>query len=232
MILTIARLTIARLRRGRALWAAIAIALLPAAAAVVLSRHAQTNDDRAEMITALYVPQLLVLSVLPALFVASSIGEEIEDRTITYLWSRPLPRWHVIAGKLVALAPVSIAISVVGWLLAVKIGSDWTAPPWTIVGIGSAALAISLVAAGIATLAPRHGMALTIVYMLLFDLPVGEIPASLQVLSVTHQARQIAGIASHGLHPVASRVTPAITMAILAGIWLAVGLWKIRRTEA
>jgi ABC-2 type transport system permease protein len=232
MILTIARLTLARLRRGRAVWAACAIALLPAAAAVVLRSRVQTIEDRAEMITALYVPQLLVLAVLPALFVASSIGEEIEDRTITYLWSRPLPRWHVIVGKLVALAPVAVAISVAGWMLAVKIGSDWTAPAWTVVGIGSAALAISLVSAGIGTLAPRHGMALTIVYMLLFDLPVGEIPASLQVLSVTHQARQLAGIASHGLHPVLSRTAPAITMAVLAGIWLAAGLWRVRRLEA
>lgn len=232
MIVPIAQLTLKRLVRGRALWAALAIALLPAAAAVVLGRQVHSADDRAEMITALYVPQLLVLSVLPALFVASSIGEEIEERTITYLWSRPLPRWHVIAGKLVALAPVSVAITLAGWLLAVKIGSDWVAPGWTIVGLGAAALAISMVSAGIATLAPKHGMALTIIYMLLFDLPIGEIPASLQVLSVTHQARQIAGIASHGVHPVLSRTTPAITMAVLAGIWLAIGLWKIRRTEA
>ncbi len=232
MIGTIAQLTLKRLLRGRAVWASLAIALLPAAAAIVLRQHVESAADRAEMITALYVPQLLVLSVLPALFVASSIGEEIEERTITYLWSRPLPRWHVIAGKLVALAPVTVAITLAGWLLAVKIGSSSTAPGSTIIGLGAAAVAISLVAAGIATLAPKHGMALTIIYMLLFDLPIGEIPASLQVLSVTHQARQIAGIASHGLHPVASRVTPAITMAVLAGIWLAVGLWKIRRTEA
>ena len=75
-------------------------------------------------------------------------------------------------------------------------------------------------------------MALTIIYMLLFDVPVGEIPASLQVLSVTHQARLLAGIGPHGVHATADRLAPAITMAVLAGVWLAIGLWKIRRTEA
>jgi ABC-2 type transport system permease protein len=175
---------------------------------------------------------MFVLAVVPALFVASSIGEEIEDRTITYLWSRPLPRWHVIAGKLVALAPLAIGVIVLGWLLAVEVAANAMAPTWTIIGIAAAALAVSFVAAGISTLAPKHGMALTIIYMLLFDVPVGEIPASLQVLSITHQARRLAGIAAHGVREMPDRITPAITMAILAGIWFAIGLWKISRTEA
>ena len=125
---------------------------------------------------------MFVLAVVPAMFVASSIGEEIEDRTITYLWSRPLPRWHVIAGKLVALAPVAIghlAPRLAG--RRCKVGTD---APSRRDGRSSASplprVAISMVAAGIATLAPKHGMALAIIYMLLFDVPVGEIPASLQ----------------------------------------------------
>jgi ABC-type transport system involved in multi-copper enzyme maturation permease subunit len=227
----IAQLTLARLRRGRALWAALIIALLPAAAAIVFRGQVHSERDRAEMISGLYVPQLLVLAVIPAMFVASSIGEEIEDRTITYLWSRPLARWHVIAGKLVALAPVAVAITVVGWLLAVQLGLGSVAPVRTLVGLGAAALAISMVSAGIATVAPKHGMALTIIYMLLFDLPIGEIPASLQILSVTHQARMIAGIRTLGVEP-GSPVGPAITMAVIGSIWLAVGLWRIRRLEA
>ena len=229
MIGTIASLTLARLRRGRIVWAALGIAMIPVAAAAVLRGH--FVHDPGSMIPSLYVPQLLVLAVLPALFVASSIGEEIEDRTITYLWSRPLPRWHVIAGKLVALAPVAIAISLTGWLLAVAIDTGGLAPTRTIIGLAAAALANSMIAAGIATIAPKHGMALTIVYMLLFDLPIGEIPASLQSLSVTHQARIIADIVVPGVAP-ESAVSSAITMAVLATIWLAVGLWRIRRLEA
>jgi ABC-type transport system involved in multi-copper enzyme maturation permease subunit len=231
MIRTIARLTLARLRRGRAVWAAFGIAMIPAMAAIVLRNQVRSEADRADMITALYVPQLLVLAVIPAMFIASSIGEEIEEKTITYLWSRPLARWHVIAGKLLALAPAAIAISLVGWLLAVQIGIDGLAPARTIIGLGAAALAISMVSAGISTLAPKHGMALTIIYMLLFDLPIGEIPASLQVLSVTHQARMIAGIRTLGVLP-GSPVMPAITMAVIGIVWLAIGLWRIRRLEA
>jgi ABC-2 type transport system permease protein len=232
MISTIARLTLKRLMRGQAVWVALAISILPVIVALVLRQAVHDPMERLTFTLDLYVVEMFVLAVVPALFVSSSIGEEIEDKTITYLWSRPLPRWHVIAGKLVALAPIAMAVTLVGWLLAIQVASDRLAPAWTIVGLAAAALAISMVAAGIATLAPKHGMALTIIYMLLFDVPIGEIPASLQVLSVTHQARLLAGISTHGVHDSVNRVAPAITMAVLAGIWLALGLWKIRRTEA
>jgi ABC-type transport system involved in multi-copper enzyme maturation permease subunit len=229
MIATIARLTLARVRRGRMVWAAVAIALMPVAAAIVF--RGRMGHGRDEIIGQLYIPQLLVLAVLPALFVASSIGEEIEDRTIAYLWSRPLARWHVIAGKLLALAPVSMVIALVGWLLAVQLGTDSLAPARTILGLAAVALASSIIAAGIATLAPKHGMALTIVYMLLFDLPVGEIPASLQGLSVTHQASILADVAMPGT-AAGSALGAAITMAVIAAVWLVIALWRVRRLEA
>jgi len=232
MISTIARLTLKRLIRGQAMWVALGIAILPVIVAIVLRQAVHDRVERLAFTLELYVVEMFVLSVVPALFVASSIGEEIEDKTITYLWSRPLSRWHVIAGKLLALAPIAMGVTLVGWLLSIQVASDALAPAWTIVGIAAAALAISMVAAGIATLAPKHGMALTIIYMLLFDVPIGEIPASLQVLSITHQARLLAGISAHGVYDMTDRIAPAITMAVLAGVWLALGLWKIRRTEA
>ena len=232
MIATIARLTLKRLFRGQAMWVALGIALLPVIVAAVLRESVHDPMARLTFTLDLYVVEMFVLAVVPAMFVASSIGEDIEDRTITYLWSRPLPRWHVIAGKLVALAPVAVIVTLLGWLAAMQVGTDTLAPTWTLIGIAAAALAISMVAAGIATLAPKHGMALTIIYMLLFDVPVGEIPASLQTLSITHQARGLAGIAMHGVHTVPDRLTPAITMTVIALVWLAVGMWKIRRTEA
>jgi len=229
---TIARLTLKRLLRGQVLWVALGIALLPVVVAAVLRQSVHDPMERATFALDLYVVEMFVLSVVPAMFVASSIGEEIEDRTITYLWSRPLPRWHVTAGKLLALAPVAMVITLLGWLAAMKVGTEAVAPRWTLVGIAAGALAISMVAAGIATLAPKHGMALTIIYFLLFDVPIGEIPASLQTLSITHQARGLAGIAMHGVRSVPDRLTPAITMAVIALVWFAIGLWKIRRTEA
>lgn len=231
MIGTIARVTLKRISRGQAVWVALGIAVIPVIVAIVLHQAVTNPTDRLTFTLDLYVVEMFVLAIVPSLFVASSIGEEIEDRTITYLWSRPLPRWHVIAGKLLALAPIAAALVIVGWLLAMQVAYDHLPPVWTTVALAIAAIAVSFVAAGISTLAPKHGMALTIIYMLLFDLPIGEIPASLQILSISHQARLLAGIQMHGVRPT-DRVAPGITIAVLAAAWLAVGLWKIRRTEA
>ena len=232
MIATIARLTLKRLFRGQAMWVALGIALLPVIVAAVLRESVHDPMARLTFTLDLYVVEMFVLAVVPAMFVASSIGEDIEDRTITYLWSRPLPRWHVLVGKTIALAPVAIAVTLAGWMLAVQVVTDARAPGWTLVALAGCALAVSMLAAGIATLAPRHGMALTIIYMLLFDLPIGEIPASLQALSITHNARLVAGIAAHGVHDVPDHLTPAITMAVIAGVWFTAGLVRIRRLES
>ena len=143
----------------------------------------------------------------------------------------PWLQFFTIGRPIAGIICLILQISLVGWILAVAIDTGGLAPARTILGLGAAALANSLIAAGIATVAPRHGMALTIIYMLLFDLPIGEIPASLQVLSVTHQARIIADIVVPGVAP-ESPVTGAITMAVIAPVWLAIGLWRLRRLEA
>ena len=49
-------------------------------------------------------------------------------------------------------------------------------------------------------------------------------PASLNHISITKQIRSIAHSEAY--------VQPAITMSVLAGIWLAIALWRIRRLES
>ena len=106
------------------------------------------------------------------------------------------------------------------------------APESTIMKIGLVfgklsfmATATSFVAAGIATVMPRHGMAMTIGYMLV-DLFIGAMPFSLAELSITHQTGVLAQLG--GPSPVA---TPLVAMAAVAGTWAAIGLVRIRRFE-
>ena len=98
---TMASLTLRRLTRGRALGVSLVIAALPVAYAAAMRAVGQTGIGQE-----LFAFEVLVLAVLAPMLVGSSIGEEIEDRTTTYLWSRPVPRWAILAGKLAALAPV------------------------------------------------------------------------------------------------------------------------------
>lgn len=217
----LAGVTLRRLSRSRAVWVASVLAVLPILyASAVRARHALVHEE-------LFVFVELVLAVLVPMLLASSIGEEIEDRTLTYLWSRPVPRWTVLAGKLCALAPVALGFALASWGGAVSTATDAMPAGRTVLALAAGSLAISAVATGLAMLSPRHGMALSIVYMLA-DTFLGALPASLAKLSITYQTRAVSGLYSSydalggGL----------VALAALSAVWMVVAVWRIRRLEA
>jgi ABC-type transport system involved in multi-copper enzyme maturation permease subunit len=221
-VLTLAGVTLTRLGRGKALWIGLAIAALPVIMATVLhGLHSSPHPNDA------FTFSLLVLGLLPAMFVGASIGEELENRTSTYLWSRPIARWAVLAGKLCALTPIVIALIAGGWYAAIRIWAESAPSLTSCLALGAGCIAGSLVAAGVATVVPKHGMALTIGYMLV-DAFIGEMPFSLAELSVTHQTRALANLFG-GQSAIA---TPLVALAVVSGVWAAIGVLRIRRLES
>jgi ABC-type transport system involved in multi-copper enzyme maturation permease subunit len=216
VLLTLVTVTWRRFVRGKALWVAVVIGAFPVLMGAV------TRDWEAAAAV-----EMFVMCLLPPVFVASAVAEEIEERTSTYLWSRPLPRWTLLVGKLLALAPIAALLIVLSWLAAVQVASDGSPTSRTILAFATGGLAISAMSSGIGTLFPKRGMALSISYFILIDLPVGAIPASVQSISVTRQVRRIAEL--HGPHSIGG---PLLTMAVLSLIWLAFGLWRLRRLES
>lgn len=218
-VLVLARLTLMRAMRGRAVWVSAAIAAFPILFAMV------ARDRAADLADQVLVFEQFLLAIVPAMFVASSIGEEIEDRTTTYLWSRPLPRGAVLAGKLLALVPLVLVLCLGSWIGALAAGGG-TMTARSVVGLATGATAISVIAAGLALLVPRQGMALTIGYFLFFDLPIGYLPASLRALSVSFHTRVLCG-----LEPAAA-MTSLGELAAIVGIWGGIAIWRLRRLEA
>ena len=217
VVRTLVMVTWRRLFRGRALWVSALIASLPVIFTALLQGHGH-NMEPIELVST------LVMVLLPPMFVASSLGEEIEDRTTTYLWSRPIGRWTIVVSKLLALAPIAIALVVGGGFVAIQIETGAPPTPAWIIATTTGTFAIATMAAGIATLVPKYGMALSIVYLVVIDLIVGAMPASLNHISITKQIRSIAHSEAY--------TQPAITMCVLTGIWLAIALWRIRRLES
>jgi ABC-type transport system involved in multi-copper enzyme maturation permease subunit len=218
---TLVGVTLKRLGRGKALWIGVVIAALPLVFATILRAFHAASPARVFLILR------LLLTLLPAMFIGASIGDEIEGRTNTYLWSRPIARWAVLAGKLCALTPIVIVLIVGGWYAAIQAAGDAGPSAISCVALAAGCVATSLTAAGITTVVPRYGMALSIGYMLV-DNVIGALPFSLQELSITYQANQLANLG--GAPPAIA--TPLIAMAVLAGLWGAVGFVRIRRLEA
>ncbi|HEY6173254.1 MAG TPA: ABC transporter permease subunit [Kofleriaceae bacterium] len=217
---TLAGVTLTRLGRGKALWLCALIAALPIGfGAIMHARHVAPfyND--------LFVLWRLILALLSAMLVASSIGEDIEDRTGTYLWSRPIARWAVLVGKLCALTPIVVVLVVASWFATIEVWTAGAPTAISCVGLAAGSVTACMVAAGIATVVPKHAMALTIGYMLV-DNFVSAWPFSLRELMLAHQTTALAGIADD-----AAIVTPVIALAAIAGAWAAIGLVRIRRLE-
>jgi hypothetical protein len=217
-ILAIARLTAWRFVHGRMPWVGLVVAALPVAFAAALRGHASYATRSFEI-------EELLLVVLPAIAVAASITSDLDDRAVTYLWSRPLARWTLMVGKLVVLAPFVVALVVASWIAATAIGAGELASGATIGALAAGALGATMISAGLAIVAPRYGMVLAIVYMLC-DSVVGEIPAHVQLVSITHDVAELAGVTGSS-PPVA-----AIGLVVVSTAWLAHGLRKIGRLEA
>lgn len=226
--LSIAFVTWLRILRRRALWVSMLIAALPVLYAGAMSSLIRSGVRSEAIGVDLFAIELLVLALLAPMFVATAIGEEVEDRTTTYLWSRPIARWSVLAGKLLTLVPLIIVLVAASWSLAGWIAWDMLPPARTYIALSVCALSMSLVATGIGTLAPKHGMALTIVYLLFFDFPLGVLPQTLREMSVGHQIRTLSGLYPDETGPLSA----VIGLVAISLLWTVVAALRVRRLEA
>jgi ABC-type transport system involved in multi-copper enzyme maturation permease subunit len=223
----IARVTMKRTLRGVALWVVLAMSLLPE-----LYGLAALQDHDLQ-----HWPDVMMIwgylnVLIPPVLLAGMIGEEIEERTIAYLWSRPLPRWSVIAGKLVALVPVLWLILAVAMVIPfyTAVGPEAADHPDLLVHsllavvLGTSAAAATTV--GLATLAPRFGMVLALGYLHLVDGTLALLDTSISRLSVLHNSLNLAG--TIGTEPDYASIGWLIG---LMAVWMTVTAWRIRRIE-
>ncbi|HEY4242618.1 MAG TPA: hypothetical protein VGM88_22525 [Kofleriaceae bacterium] len=218
---SLAQVTWTRVLRGRALWVAIGIGVLPLLVAVFLSVMPR-GTTRTEVLFAVIS---LLIAILPAMFVGASLADELEAKTAAYLWSRPIPRWAVLAGKLLALAPLAAGIVLVAWLASTELTSNHPPSAASCVAVVVGTLSSSVIASAIAAWWPSHGMSVTIAYMIFVDLSIGAMPSTIEELSISHQMRTIAGMTGsplwHG----------ALGLAILTAVWGWLAVRRMRRLE-
>ena len=225
--------TVRRLVRGRLLWVALLFALGPVAFTFLVVQF-----GRAARWEVLFPPLLLLVRIVAPLLSAALIADEFEDRTFTYLWSRPLPRWSVLAGKLLGTVPVSVALMCIVTIICYQLGARGAVPaaPWpelalprALGAVSLSALALALAGGGIAVLVPRHGLGVGYAYVLVLDTSLGAMPFSIQRLSISFHADVLGG-----LEPPGETATAGASAAWLVGIglfWLALALWRLARSE-
>lgn len=221
-VAAMAALTWKRTLRSRTLIISMILTALPALIGFAMR---SASMDNAELWSTLLRTELVLLAVLCPLYAAASLGDEIESGTLTYLWSRPLPRWTVAAGKLLALTPIVAVMLVASSVLAMMAARGVPPPVPGMLALVLGAATVSIAATGIAMLVPKHSMVVPMTFMLFIDLPSGELPLALYRLSMTHHLRVLGEGTATGTGEAMA------WLLALTALWGGIGLWRLRRFE-
>jgi ABC-type transport system involved in multi-copper enzyme maturation permease subunit len=219
-----------RASRGKAMWIGMAIALLPL---VVVGVRVGLGHERGDIWEAAFGLTFLTLPIVPSILIGPSLSDELEDKTAAYLWSRALPRWSIVSGKLLGLAPIAAAIAAgslaISWMV---LGGPGSVPVDVgvrgLVGIGASALVASALVGAIATLVPRHAVAVSVVYLLFVDILVGALPIKLKYISISFGGSAIAGLNEGGY---VSPFAGVATLVVIGTLSVTIAVTRIARME-
>jgi ABC-2 type transport system permease protein len=211
-------LTIRQLAGSRRWWLVLVLTALPLLAALLFkaaeSTHtpAQYADDVTSTLVASAVLPLVMLLLGVAAF-----GNEVGDRTLLYLTTKPLARWRIVLPKLGSVLVVGGVPVALGAALSVALieGGDLGGAVATGVGlfVGAAAYAIIFTWAGLAT---RHALVLGLVYVFVWEATLAAYLDGIRYLSIRRYALALV----HGLDAdrLATIDVPLSTGAAIAGV--------------
>lgn len=118
------------LRARRTLVVALGFALLPLIAFVLLKVMSHGPSPIEAFLYPSFVMLLSVLVPLAAVITGSAvISEEVDDRTITYLLTRPISRASILLGRWLASVTVLVVLAA-GSVGALKVVVESQAPTW------------------------------------------------------------------------------------------------------
>ena len=186
------------------------LAALPVGLAVILSLTAGGDDDSGIFIN-LLLDGMLVAAILPIVTMALStaaFGNEVEDRTLSYLVLKPIARWRIAMPKVLASIAISGPLLVASGVAAALLGFDGDVRAAVAVGVaifaGVAAYAAVFTWLGLLT---NRAIAFALIYVLLWEGVIGTFLQGVNYLSVRGYTLAIMyGINETGFEELGSRV--------------------------
>ncbi|ACY14779.1 ABC transporter permease [Haliangium ochraceum] len=211
--------------RGKSLWIPLCLCLAP----VLVAALPGVVDSAALRWQQAAGLGFRAVTLSAAILLANAIGEELEQRTVSYLWTHPIPRAALPLGKLAAMAPVVLGLGALALLACFAVAHrgfpfdhlDMLARAIAAVLLGG--LAACATALGLGALVPRYAFILALAYLLFLDNLLELVPG-LSALSIIAHMNTIAGIDTSGSVP-----TACAALVVLALLWLGAGLWRLKR---
>jgi len=213
-------LTVRQLGGSRKIWLVLGLVSLPVLAALLfqVADSSSTPDEFADDITRTLIASA-ILPLVILLLATAAFGNEVGDRTLVYLMTKPVARWRIAAPKLLATILVGgVPVAVSGALaVAVVKGGDARGAVATGLGLlaGAAAYAAIFTWAGLAT---RHALVIGLVYVFVWEAALAAYLDGIRFLSV----RRFTLAAIHGVDQV-RLATVDISLSATAG-WVGMAL--------
>lgn len=102
--------------RGRIIGLAVLAMIAPVSAFALGQSDTATLKDAVQLVAA--VGLALVLPIVSLVFGAAAIGDLRDDKTLVYLWLRPMDRWPIVVGAAAAAFTVAAPIVLASTVLA------------------------------------------------------------------------------------------------------------------
>ena len=207
------------------------LALLPVALTLVLRlTESDSNGDSQDFVNGV-VNALIVGVVLPIIAISlstSAFGNDLEDRTLSFIMMTPIARWKIALSKMAASILVGAPLAIVSAAAAIFIGLDGDVNSVVAVSMG---LLVGVVAyasvftwAGLMT---TRALAFAIVYVFLWEGAMATLVPGVKYLSISAYALSVMyGLNDGPLNAVADQ-TVELPAAIVGSVVVVVAFWLL-----
>jgi ABC-2 type transport system permease protein len=238
-----------RLLRSRRVLIVLVLALGPAALAWIAAKLSGHVAPLEIAVNGGWMLLVQVVTPLASLILGSAaIAEEVEDRTLTYLFTRPMPRAALLVGRWLATAVVLLAILVLATALFVAacatargggppIDLDVKRP--LLLAVVSGALAYSALAASLGAFV-KNPIVVGLGYAFAIEGFLANLPGRNQLLTVQHYLRSViaadgskawARVETFATSGYVTGATAGTTLASIVVVALLLGSWRVSRRE-
>jgi ABC-2 type transport system permease protein len=230
-------LTVRQLAGSRRIWLVLGLVGLPLLAALLfkVAESSSTPAEFADDITRTLIASV-ILPLVTLLLATAAFGNEVGDRTLVYLTTKPVARWRIYVPKLLAALVVGgIPIAVSGFLaLAVVEESLTRGALATGAGLfaGAAAYAAIFTWAGLAT---RQALLIGLVYVFIWEAALAAYLDGIRFLSIRRYTLALV----HGLDEARLETvdislgagTAVVGTAVVLVAFTALGIRKLTRMD-
>jgi len=242
MTLTITRLTIRQFLRSKSIYVVLGIGLLPSLLAIIarLQPDELTIRELREVFSntlyrGMFVGTLLPLGTL--ILATSAVGDEIEDRTLQYLYLKPISRTRIVLEKALAVFVVLVPLLWIGIIVTwsiIAFGNvdalrDLLAPALiaslaAIIGFGTLFMLLSMVI--------QRALLVGIFYVFVWESALSRWLPGIRAISIRHYTEslyvRLVDDRAIRLNQVSAETTIYLTIGAVAAISLALATWRLR----